>query len=257
MIRELQLCGLVSGLTYSPKAASGAAAARRRAQSELLPPPRPARARPIRRSCSCCGAARGRGVRAGRGRCRSPVRAPLQNARRQPREWHCGNPPARWIGEHDPHPVGELEGANIERVGTAVLAQGRAAHAVAAAAFVGAEIFDFAQRRAELHGGRRDVVADPLRHRRRHRAAQRRRRRNRDLAPLGQQHALHLHGIRSAALARRDQRPKRTEAGNLGQLQVAIRRRRRVCDAFAGSEAKTSCGGAIGSGMTMERAARA
>ena len=46
------------------------------------------------------------------------------------------------IGEHDLFLVGELEAAHVERIGAAMLAQGRAADPVAAAAFVGAHIFE-------------------------------------------------------------------------------------------------------------------
>ena len=136
------------------------------------------------------------------------------------------------------HSVGKLEGVNVERIGAAMFAQGRAAHPVAAAAFVGAEIFDLAQRRTEFHGGRRHVVADPLHDLCRHRAAQRRGRRNRHFRSIRHQQAVQQHGIRSATFSRRDQRPERAEARNLGQLRIAIRRRRRLGGFFLGQRSE-------------------
>ncbi len=179
---------------------------------------RPARARPIRIFCNCCAAARDRCGRARRGRCRSRDRARWHKARAGARPHRVAKILRHFrIGKHERLAVGELEGAHVERVGAAVLAQGRAAHAVAAAALVGAEIFQPAQRCAEFVLRRRHVLAHPLRDHRRHRAAQRRGRRDRDFARIRQNHALQPHGVRRAAFARRDQFAERLHDRDLGQ----------------------------------------
>ena len=102
----------------------------------------------------------------------------------------------------------------------------RGVHVVAAAAVVGSEIVEPAQRR-QVFQRRRDVLAHPIGDRLRHRAAQYRRRRHRDFAPIGQDDRVHLHGIVGAAIARPDQDGQRLEFRDLRQAHLAGRRLRR------------------------------
>ncbi len=134
----------------------------------------------------------------------------------------------RAVGQRDRLAVGELEGANVERVGAAVFGELGADDAVAAAAFERVEIVEIADGAAEARRQRRDVGADPVGDRGRHRAAQDRRRLHRD-PPLVRQHdRLQPHQILAAAAA------GAVDVGNagrnrdlLGQRQPAGRGRRR------------------------------
>ena len=131
------------------------------------------------------------------------------------------------IGQSDRLAVGELERAHVERVGAAVLAQRGGAHAIAAAAFIGIEIVEPAQRRAERRQRRGDVVADPTGDLFGHRAAQDRRRVDHDPGLVGKRDRLQLHGVGGAAVARPDQHRQRLERREFGKPQLAGRRARR------------------------------
>ena len=165
-----------------------------------------ARARPTRKSCNCCGARfeiemdmllviavgagseHGREARADAGSDRlAPILADMD------------------VGQVEFVAVGELEIAHVERVGAAVLAQLRGAHIIAAAAVIGGEIVERAQRRQILQDGttssrthcaissaigQRNVAAGS----------------HRDFALIGQDHGIHQHGIGGAAFAGADQR---------------------------------------------------
>ena len=105
------------------------------------------------------------------------------------------------VGQRDQAAVGELEGANVERVGAAVLGELGADDAVAAAALERVEIVEIGDGGAEALRQRRDIAADPLGQRGRHGTAQDRRRLHRN-PPLVRQHdRLQPHQILAPAAA--------------------------------------------------------
>ena len=74
------------------------------------------------------------------------------------------------VGETKLAAVGELEIVHVERIGAAVLAHLCGVHVIAAAAIIGREIVEPAQRR-QVFQRRRNILAHPIGDRLRHRAA--------------------------------------------------------------------------------------
>ncbi len=110
-------------------------------------------------------------------------------------------PRHRAVGQRNRSAVGELDGANVERIGAAMFGQDGADDAVAAAAFERVEIVEVGDDAAEASCQRRHVGADPVGDRRRHGAAEDRRRLDRDPALVGQHHGFQPHQVFSTAAA--------------------------------------------------------
>ena len=139
------------------------------------------------------------------------------------------------IGERDRTAVGELEGADIERIGAAMFGELCACDAVAAAAFVGVEIIEIGDGAAEAGRERRDIVADPFGQRGRHGTAQDGRRLHRN-PPLVRQHdRLQPHQVlAAAATGAMDIGNAGRNGDGVGQRQPAGRRLRRRLRCGAG-----------------------
>ena len=109
-----------------------------------------ARAHPTGTFCNYCGARRDRDGYAPRDSRRSRGRARWRSARRRSPDGLAPILVDMHVGQAELAAVGELEIAHVERVGAAVLAQLRGAHIVAAAASIGIEIVEDAQRRTKF-----------------------------------------------------------------------------------------------------------
>ena len=105
------------------------------------------------------------------------------------------------IGQRNRTAVGELEGANVERIGAAVFGELGADDAVAAAALERVEIVEIGDGAAESLRQRRDIVADPVGEPGRHGTAQDRRRLHRNLPLVRQHDRLQPHQILAPAPA--------------------------------------------------------
>ena len=105
------------------------------------------------------------------------------------------------VGQRDRAAVGELEGANVERVGAAMFGKLGADDTVAAAALERVEIVEIGDGGAEALRQRRDITTDPAGQCCRHLTAQDRRRLHRNLPLVRQHDRLQPHQILAPAAA--------------------------------------------------------
>jgi hypothetical protein len=121
------------------------------------------------------------------------------------------------IGQLHHRAVCELERADIDGVGLAMLGKFRADDAIAAAALIRVEVIDALECASEgAHGGRQ-VLAHPLHDHLGKRAANDRRRRHPHARLVGEPHRLEPHRILHAALAGPGQRRQRGRNGQFGR----------------------------------------
>jgi len=155
---------------------------------------------------------------------------------------HRGEPPARallqahakflgyaWIGQPNQLAVGEPDGADVKRVGLAVLGQNGSCDAVAPTAVVGSVIVDALDGRLEKARCRRKILAHPVDNGLRKLAAHDGGRGDRNTAAVREQHGFQTDRVLRAACAGAFDGRHRRSACKVGrQSQPAGRRRGRL-----------------------------